>query len=160
MRHMILPLMLLAVGCQPAAVEQQAVTTGPDVEAITAAFQQAVAAANAGNVEGVLAVYADDVVSSPPGRPPMSGIAAIRQDAEPAFAEYTFQFTVRPYEVVVAGDLGVMRTSYQETDTPKGEGAPGETRGNWLIIWRKQADGSWKIWRDMRTTLVPRDSTT
>jgi len=156
----ILPLVLLAAACQPAAVEQQAVTTGPDVEAITTAFDQAVAAANAGNVAGVLAVYADNVVSSPPHEPPTSGIAALRQMFEPQFAENTIHITVRPYELVVAGDLGVMRTSYQETITPKGEGDPVEMSGDWLIIWRKQSDGSWKFWRDMWSITAPRDSTT
>lgn len=159
MRRLILPLMLLVVACQPATVEQQAVTTGPDVEAITAAFEQAVAAANAQDVEGVLAVYADNVESFPPNEPPVDGIG-LRQMIETAWAEHTVQLTASPDEVVVAGELAVMRTPYEETVTATGEGEPVEMSGDWLIIWRKQSDGSWKIWRDMWTNVAPSEPTT
>ena len=156
MRRMILPLMLLVIAaCQPTTVEQQAVTTGPDVEAITTAFEQAVAAANARDVEGVLSVYADDAMSMSPNEPPTNGKAAIRASFQPTFAENTIQITARPDEVVVAGDLAVMRTSYEETVTPRGEGEPVELRGDWLIVWRKQSDGSWKFWRDMYSIVPP-----
>ena len=160
MRRLILPLMLLVVACQPATVEQQVVTTGPDVEAITTAFEQAVAVANAQDVEGVLAVYADNVVSFPPNEPPVDGIAGLRQMMETAWAEHTIQLTASPDEVVVAGELAVMRTSYEETATATGESEPLEMSGHWLIIWRKQSDGSWKIWRDMWTNVAPPEPTT
>jgi len=150
MRRMILPLMLFVfAACQPAAVEQQAATTGPDVEAITTVFEQAIAAANAGDVEGVLAVYASDAVSLPPNEPLVSGEAAIRAKFQPTFAENTVRIATSQDEVVVAGDLAVMRISFEETVTPKGEGEPIELGGHWLIVWRKQSDGSWKFWRDM-----------
>jgi len=153
---MILPPMLFVfAACQPAAVEQQAATTGPDVEAITTVFEQAIAAANAGDVEGVLAVYADDAVSLPPNEPPASGEAAIRAKFQPTFAENTVRIATSQDEVVVAGDLAVMRISFEETVTPKGEGEPIELGGHWLIVWRKQSDGSWKFWRDMWSVVPP-----
>jgi ketosteroid isomerase-like protein len=73
----------------------------------------------------------------------------LRPTYEAVFATYTFQFSARVDEVVVAEDLAVLRAFYEETVTPKGEGEPSEFSGSWLIVLRKQSDGSWKLWRNM-----------
>ena len=153
MRRMILPLMLVAfAACQPA--EQQATTTGPDVEAITTWLEQVGAAVNARNVEGILALYARDAVFSPPDAPPVN-IDELRSWYESMFGENTFQFASEPLDVVVSGDLAVLRASYEETVTPTGEGEPVTNEGSWLVVLRKQTDGSWKLWRDMWSVIAP-----
>jgi uncharacterized protein (TIGR02246 family) len=153
----MLPLMLLvAVACQPA--EQQVATTGPDVEAITAWLPQVATAVNAGDVEGVLALYADDAVFSPPDAPTLT-VDELRALYEVMFGESTFDFRSEPIEVVVSGDLGVLRASYTETVTPTGEGEPYEQGGTWLVVLRKQPDGSWKLWRDMWSVVPPPEPT-
>ena len=155
MRRMILPLMLLVgVACQPAAVEQQATTTGPDVEAIDAWLQQTIAAYNSGDAEAALALYADETLSMPPLEPPMD-TEQERASMQAFLGEYDIQLAANAEEIVVAGDLGVLRVTYNESWTPKGEGEAGEQRGTWLVILRKQADGSWKLWRDMWTDETP-----
>ena len=51
----------------------------PDPAAMTAAVQAYVAAHNAGDLEAIVALYADDAsVEDPVGSPPKLGIAAIR----------------------------------------------------------------------------------
>ena len=155
MRRMILPLMLFAVACEPAAVEQQATTTGPDVEAVTALLDQYIAAINAGDMEGALALIADDMMAIPPDGPPTVGMAALRTDLEGFFRDYTMQSHATPDEVLVAGDLAFVRASYSDTVTPKGEGEPTEGSGVWLILLRKQSDGSWRMWRDMWSVIPP-----
>ena len=153
MRRMMLPLMLLAsVACQPP--EQQVVTTGPDVEAITAWLAEVTAAVAAGDVEGVLALYAADAVFSPPAAPPLT-VEELRSLYGVMFEESTFAFTSEVIEVVVSGDLAVLRASYDETVTPKAEGEPYDQGGTWLVVLRKQSDGSWKLWRDMWSIVPP-----
>jgi len=148
MRRMILPLMFfIGVGCQPP--EPQVTTTGPDVEAVTAVLEQYAAAVNAGDLESALALMADDAMHMPPDGPPIIGIAAIRSHAESFFRDYAMQTHNRLDEVVVAGDLAFLRTSYTDTWTPRGEGEATAWSGVWLILLRKQPDGSWKMWRDM-----------
>jgi len=155
MRRMILPLMLVvAVACQPATVEQQATTAGPDVEAIRALLAQTVTAYNAADVEAAMALYADDVLSMPPTDAAM-GKADVRGMMEAFLGENDLQFTAQADEILVAGDVGVLLVSYDENWTPKGEGEPGAQHGKWLIVLRKQADGSWKAWRDMWTSVSP-----
>ena len=62
---------------------------------------------------------------------------------------YRFQFTARVDEIVVAGDLAVLRAFFEETLTLKAGGEPTELSGSWLMVLKKQADGSWKLWRNM-----------
>jgi len=154
MRRLVFPLLVFAA-CQPAAVEQHATTTGPDVEAVTAWLEQYVAAVNSGDIEGTLARIADDMIAIPPDGPPTVGIAALRADLEGFFRDYAMQSQTTPDEVVVAGDLAFVRASYTDTVTPKGEGEQIESSGVWLILLRKQLDGSWKMWRDMWSVLPP-----
>jgi uncharacterized protein (TIGR02246 family) len=155
MRRVILPLLLFAAACRPAAVEQQATTTGPDVEAVTAWLAQYADAVDAGDMETMLALIADDAVLIPPDAPPTSGMAAIRPEMESYFRDYTMQTNAQPDEVVVAGDLAFVRASYTDIVTPKGEGEPIEGSGVWLILLRKQSDGSWKLWREMYSVFPP-----
>jgi len=154
MRRMILPLMVFAVACQPAAVEQQATTTGPDVEAVTALLAQYSDAVEAGDIETWATFRTDDMVAFPPDAPAFVGLESLRSWAETTFRETTTQFPLQADEVLVAGDLAVVRASYEQTVTPRGEGEPIEMSGTWLIVLRKQPDGSWKVWRDMWSVIA------
>ncbi len=156
MRSMILSFMLpAAFACQPATVERHATTTGPEVEAVTALLAQYCANVRAGDVEIWATLRADDMVHFPPDAPPIVGLDGFRPVAEGLFRENTIALNARADEVIVAGDLAVMRASFEETITPKDEGEPTEIAGNWLIVLRKQADGSWKVWRDMWSMVPP-----
>ncbi len=156
MRRMILPLVLLVVvACQPPAVPQHATTTGPEVEAVTALLAQYCANVRAGDIERWAALRADDMVHFPPDALPIVGLDGFRPVAEGLFRENTIALNARADEVIVAGDLAVMRASFEETITPKDEGEPTAIAGNWLIVLRQQADGSWKVWRDMVTVVPP-----
>jgi uncharacterized protein (TIGR02246 family) len=149
-----LPISLVLLACTQ-TVEQQTTTTGPEVEAIRAWFEQYNAAINAGDLEGWMTFVADDAVVLPPDELPISGMDELRPRYEAVFSTYAFQFTPRLDEVVVAGDLAVLRAFYEETLTVKGEGETMEFSGLWLMILRKQSDGSWKLWRNMWSVIPP-----
>jgi uncharacterized protein (TIGR02246 family) len=146
MRLITVPLMLFAVACQPP--EPQVTTTGPDVEAITAWLEQADAAFSAGDYERALSLFSEDAVFMPPGSPPVS-IEEVRSIYQVMFRDNTMQMASQAAEVVVSGDLAVVRASYEETITPTGEGEPTFMSGPWLIVLRKQSDGSWKGWHNI-----------
>ncbi len=150
MRRMMLPLILSgAMACQPSGIDRQATTSGPDVEAVRAWFEGYLAAVNRGDLEDWMTFVADDAVIMPPDELPIGGMAEIRPRYEAVFATFAFQFSARVDDIVVAGDLAVLRAFYEETVTPKGEGEASAFSGSWLMILRKQSDGSWKLWRNM-----------
>lgn len=149
MRYLMTLVLCALAACQPASIEQHATTTGPDVEAVTGALEQYIAAVNAGDMESALALIAGDAINMPPDGPPIVGIAAIRSNAEDFFPYYTMQSRTTPDEVVVSGDLALVRASYTDVVTPRDGGETTEASGVWLIVMRRQPDGSWKMWRDM-----------
>ena len=134
--------------------EQQVTTTGPDVEAITAWLEQCTSAFAAGDYERALTLFSDDALLMPPNSPPLS-LDEARSIYQVMFRENTMQLTGPAAEVVVSGDLAALRASYEQTNTPKGEGEPTSMSGPWLIVLRKQSDGSWKGWHNMWSVVPP-----
>lgn len=126
-----------------------------DCEAIAAVSAQFQAAENASDIEGMLSLFADDLVILSPGAPELSGserIAAAMRAFHAAFAvqvEYTSQ------EIAAFGDWGFDRGTEQFTLTPRSGGAPISVRGKYLWLYRRQPDGSWKQSRVMWNTSEP-----
>jgi uncharacterized protein (TIGR02246 family) len=107
------------------------------------------AATRAGDVDAVLALMADDVVFLVAGQPPMVGrdayAAAARAMAGPGAPR--IEGTNDVEEVVVSGDLAVVRTRLRVAVTPPGATRPTVRAGHTLTVFRKQ-DGRWRLLRD------------
>jgi uncharacterized protein (TIGR02246 family) len=143
---------LLVTGCYP-----QPDTSEADVAAITAVFAEFDAAMAAGDQDRMLALYADDVVAMPPDMPPHVGVEALRASMEGYFDQYTFELTSQVEEVQVAGDIAFAVVSWSDAVTPKAGGEVVRSQGMWLVVLQRQADGSWKSWREMYSTYEPAD---
>ena len=142
---------LLLVACAP--VGQQ--DTESDAAAIRALLADWDALANAGDAAALVELYAEDVISMPPDAVGRVGREAILASMEETFGADTLQITSVADEVDVAGDLAFMRVTYDETITPKAGSDTELMHGNWLVILQRQADGSWKIWREMWSVFTP-----
>jgi len=98
-----------------------------------------------GDLEKLMSFLADDAVFFGEGMPRIAGRAAIRQ----AWGEMTklpgFSVSWVPEGAVVAqsGDLGYTFGS-DEISLNDAKGVRVTTKGKYVVIWRKQADGSWK----------------
>ena len=62
---------------------------------------------------------------------------------------FTFNQQANIAETEVSGDWAFSRGSWTSTLTPKGEGAAFLIDGKFMTILRRQADGSWKLYRDI-----------
>jgi len=105
-------------------------------------------ATQAGDVETVLSLMADDVVFLVPGQPPMRKAdfaAAARAQASGAAPQFEGRSEIQ--EIRVVGDWAFMWTKLTVVATPPG-GAPRITRaGHTLSVLRKQ-NGKWVLARD------------
>jgi ketosteroid isomerase-like protein len=96
-----------------------------------------------------------------PGRPPLVGKEA--NDAANARAAQMFKIEEHwtPLETVISGDLAYQRGTFTVAASPKaasggasagaaaGPNIPRKTSGNFLRIYKRQPDGSWRMVRDM-----------
>jgi uncharacterized protein (TIGR02246 family) len=148
-----LALMALAValfGCAPEEAQQaqQMEMSADDMAALEAAFtavsdawQEAYVA---GDAAGVASLYSDDAMYMLPNELAVQGRMAIEQ----RLSSMMEQLTSRSIEIAgditeVSGDLAYGTGMYKMSGEVMGE--PLEDEGKYLVVMKKQADGSWKI---------------
>ncbi len=111
---------------------------------------------NRGDAAAGAAAYTDDAVLMPPNHSPLEGKQAIRKYlAEIGSQLQASNFQLSILEVDVQGDTTIVRGTYSSSFTVPGTDAPMEDRGKTLNVWKRQADGSWKLHRDIWNSNMP-----
>jgi len=98
-------------------------------------------------------MYTDDGAMLPPNGVAVQGRQAIQKwmGEFPPISE----FKLEAVDVDGRGDVAYARGNYSMTLSPPGI-APIRDHGKWVEVWRKQADGSWKMRWDISTRTSPR----
>jgi len=117
----------------------------PPESEITMIADAYAAAMNRGDAAAMAAVYADDGVEMPPGKPAVRGRAAIeafhRQELTgPAKLS---GFALIASDTRVTGDVAYTTGTSRITVTPPGAAAPVLSSGKYVVVLRKQG-GAWK----------------
>ncbi|MGH7509924.1 MAG: YybH family protein [Gemmatimonadales bacterium] len=108
------------------------------------------ASANAGNVDGIAAVYTGDATLLAPNLPPQKGRDAIRGFWGGFLQAYTVRFELVSDTIEGRGDLAYNQGRYRFRAVPKARNVPGVAdEGKFLAILKKQPDGDWKLVLDM-----------
>lgn len=152
-RSSILVLALAVGACAPAAPVPDTAADQAAIDAVRSAWQDAY---NAADAAGLAALYASDAVVMPPYAPAVAGPAAIQARLEEQMAQATTTFTVAGTETIISGDWAVDRGTYQARSTPMMDGAESMIEnGKYLVVLQRQADGSWKIAREISNVDAP-----
>jgi uncharacterized protein (TIGR02246 family) len=109
------------------------------------------------DVDKVSAHYADDGSSMIPDMTLMTGKDAIRAGLKEEFADPRSSLDFHPSKVEISksGDLAYSQGKYSYVSTdPKSKKAVMEG-GNYVEVYKKQADGSWKVVADIATRESP-----
>lgn len=150
-RLSVIPLVLLSAACGSTSTSDPAA----DRQAIAAVSAQFQAAENAGNVEQMVPLFADDLVILSPNAPELSGADRIAAAMRAFHEAFTVQVEYTSQEIVAFGDWGFDRGTEHFTLTPKSGGAPFSVNGKYLWLYRRQPDGSWKQSRVMWNSSDP-----
>lgn len=120
-----------------------------DLAAISAFNTQYLKAINDGDIKALSALTDDDHIMIGPNRAPTVGKAANDAANERGFSQFNIDEKWMPEETVIDGDLAYQRGTFIVAATPKAGGTARTAHGNFLRIYRRQADGSWRMTRDM-----------
>jgi uncharacterized protein (TIGR02246 family) len=148
-----LALFLLQIACTQAPPPAPD-TRAADEKAIRDMESQAAQEFTAKDLDKYTARYAEDAASLMLDQPVMTGKDAIRAAVQKALADPAVALEVNTVKVEVAksGDLAYSQGAYTYNFTdPKTKRAMVE-KGKYVEVYKKQADGSWKIVED---TAIP-----
>ena len=110
----------------------------------------------AGDVERTIGLYTADAVLMPQFQPALVGHDAIRRYLRQMFDQVQIKLTLSSEEItIVDAGFAYDRGRYSTTAQPKRGGSATDDVGKYLVLWRKQSDGSWKIERDIDNSSNP-----
>lgn len=161
--------MLMAVGCQSTPVPAAKKGTAADKAAINALRDKVMAAFNSNDAAAIAACYTDDAVVMNPNEASAEGKPAIQASYQATFQQGAAKMAVTPRETEVSGDWAFETGAVSVTVTPKAArkkvasrraakkaGKPVEVTSRYVVVLKKQADGSWKVHLDIGNSATPR----
>lgn len=118
-------------------------------------------AAKAKDPDKFVSYYTDDALLIFEDAPDFSGKAAIREAVAPMMQDPAFalSFETKTVEVARSGELAYELAAYSITTTDPKTKKPVMEKGQGLVIWKKQADGSWKAHIDSPVSDPPETPT-
>jgi ketosteroid isomerase-like protein len=114
-------------------------------------FAQAVAA---GGGKAFADWFADDAVALNNGQPATMGRAAIAAQAQWDPKEYQLTWTPQGAQMGPSNDMGFTWGHYEGRSKDK-NGQPVVISGRYMTVWKKMADGSWKVAMDASANEPP-----
>lgn len=147
----VLASLLLGACAAPAPQAAPPVDAAAAKDAIQAREREWSAAYLKADGAAIAALYTEDAASIPSSGDWHRGRTAIAQDLQPQFDSVTF--TAREditEEVIPAGPDYVFEVGhYNASGTQKVGGKAHTSSGRYVVLWRKDADGTWRIHRDL-----------
>jgi len=114
-----------------------------------------VAAINSNDTETLMADLTDDIVYQAPGEPEIIGKDAVRKWVAGYFGAYRTKWEKTSIGFTVIGDWAFERYEYQSTDVNKKTGAVTTDKGKGINIFRRRADGKWRVAIDGWSSDIP-----
>ncbi len=105
---------------------------------------------NAGDAATLAAMYTEDAIVMPPNHERVQGTSAIQEVFSGFMSMGVTNLTLTADDVMAAGDL-VLETGNYSISLPGGV----QDSGKFLVVWKKAADGSWKLYRDIWNSSLP-----
>lgn len=153
-----LGLMLIAASCAaPAKAPEAVVDPAALRDAIQAREREWSAAYLAGNAAGVAALYTEDAATIQSSGDWTRGRDGITKFYQAQFD--TLAITAREditEEVTPAGDYAVEVGHYSFQGTNKADKTARSGAGRYMVLWRKDTDGAWRLHRDIGSEVPPK----
>ena len=120
--------------------------------AVHHAHEAYLTAINSNDLARFLTTVTDDIVMLPPNSEPIAGKEGVAAWVAGYFEAIQTSWTKTTVELVVADGLAYEWYRYHVVDSPRDGGEPATDTGNGVNIYRIDADGAWRVWRDIWST--------
>jgi uncharacterized protein (TIGR02246 family) len=154
-RHRSASLLALLV-CLSGCYREPADTRVADERAIRAADAAMLTAAQAKDADRVVATYASDASLLPPHEPMVTGKDGIRAGWARAMAMpgFDINWQILKFDISRSGDLAYTTATYVSA-MQDANGKAVSDNGKDIEVWKKQADGGWKVEADSFNSDLP-----
>ncbi len=106
-------------------------------------------------LEPILKFYAADAAFLQPDGERITGSAALRTLFQTIMATFNSDLTLHSQNLEASGDLAYDSGDFQETLTNIATGAKINSKGSYVIIYKRQANGAWQIVQHVWTGTPP-----
>ncbi len=106
-------------------------------------------------LEPILKFYAPDAVFLQPNGDRITGPAALRTLFQTIMSTFTSDLTLHSQNLDTSGDLAYDSGDFQETLTTIATGAKINSKGSYVMIFKRQPNGSWQIVQQVWTDTPP-----
>jgi ketosteroid isomerase-like protein len=106
-------------------------------------------------LEPILKFYAADAVFLQPTGERITGAAALRTLFQTIMATFNSELTLHSQNLETSGDLAYDSGDFQESLTTIATGAKITSKGSYIIIFKRQPNGSWQIVQHVWTGTPP-----
>jgi len=106
-------------------------------------------------LEPILKFYAADAVFLQPTGERITGAAALRTLFQTIMATFNSDLTLHSQNLETSGDLAYDSGDFQETLTTIANGAKITAKGSYIIIYKRQPNGTWQIVQHVWTGTPP-----
>ena len=123
-----------------------------DIAAIDEVWRKYESSVNAGDAAKWGSLWTDDGIQMPPDTKSILGRKSIEKSVADSLSTFDNDQDITVLETEVSGDWAFSRGTWISTLTPKQEGQSYLIDGKFMTVFHRQADGSWKIYRDIHNS--------
>lgn len=153
--HVLLCVLVLSLAsCARPGPPSEAMDLPQVRQALEAANAKFVEAFNGGDAAAVVALYADDATLLPPNSELIRGRQGLQDFWSAAMKAGFKDVALTTVEVGGSGDTAYEIGQYSLTVQPEGQ-TPKPDSGKYLVVWKRQTDGSWKLQVDIWNSNLP-----
>lgn len=154
LRTVVLVLISVAFACSPVAFAQSSSPESKPNAELLKADRDFFAAVKARKLEGWMEFMSEETTLL--RDKPYSGLQAIRANVAGDFTDPTFSLTWDPESAVLleSGQMGYTSGHYVASGTNPDK-KPYKSGGQYITVWKKQKDGSWKVLFDAGSSTGP-----
>jgi uncharacterized protein (TIGR02246 family) len=135
--------------------EAQAVGQTKEIDAVRAEWVRTI---EAHELEPSLALFTDDAAFLNPDGSRMAGKDAIRGLYQQIFATYSGDIVLDSKQIGVSGVLAYDSGLFHETLTTVKTGEKQQLKGSYLMVFRREPDGKWRIVQQVWTEAPPENA--